>query len=476
MHILFPTGRQSLQALTEALNDVDSFTFAIVPTGEIASFLTPARLEALLRESPADAVVVSGMCTADFSGVTGNTSVPVFRGTRHAADMRMCVPLIASGQLSPTVPADALLADEKRKEAAKRLIDMEEEADAALMIRGVKFGGTARIKVLCEIMDAHRTPELRRKAEQALASGADGIDLGFGFDAEPEDVLRCLAELESLPCPISIDTLSPELIAAGLFRADLIFSLTKATLPLAGPAVRDAGRAAVCIPRDGASLAETVAAAKESGLTRLFADPLLQPPLSGMVESLAGFLADYGAPKVMGCVNVVELADADSPGMCALLAASAAESGCAAVLISEHSDKTRGAVREMRQAVEEMQLCRGRPYPKDAGVDVFVIKEKRRRREPALVYTESKNVCPALSENLSIDPCGNFRIGIEDEMIVAVRHGQALRGKTAEDVFAAILAEGGVSLLDHAAYLGRELYKAELAIRFGRSYEQDGEF
>jgi dihydropteroate synthase len=39
-----------------------------------------------------------------------------------------------------------------------------------------------------------------------------------------------------------------------------------------------------------------------------------------------------------------------------------------------------------------------------------------------------------------------------------------------------ILSQGEVSLLDHAAYLGRELYKAELAIRFGRSFEQDGEF
>ena len=44
------------------------------------------------------------------------------------------------------------------------------------------------------------------------------------------------------------------------------------------------------------------------------------------------------------------------------------------------------------------------------------------------------------------------------------------------DVFSAILAGRDVSLLDHAAYLGKELYKAELAIRFGRSFEQDGPF
>ncbi|MDO5845589.1 MAG: DUF4346 domain-containing protein [Methanocorpusculum sp.] len=476
MHILFPTGRQSEPALREALGGISAFTYAIVPTGEIASFLTPQKLESLLCEYPCTAAVVSGMCTADFSPVTEKTGVPVFRGTRHAADMRLCVPLILSGNLSPALPADNLLADEKRKEAAEKLLRLEEEAAADMVIRGVKFGGSSRIKVLCEIMDAHRTPALREKAELALASGADGIDLGFGFDAEPADVRRCLEELAGLPCPVSIDTLSPELIRAGLFRADLIFSLTKETLPSLAGAVQAAGCAAVCIPRGNADLAETVSAAKKTGLTRIFADPLLQPPLSGMTASLAGFLPDYGAPKVMGCVNAVELTDADSPGICAMLAASAAETGCAAVLISEHSDKTAGAVSEMRRAVEQMQLCRGRPYPKDAGVDVFVIKEKRKRREPALEYASAADAPAASEENLSIDPCGNFRIGIADGMIVAVRRGAAVRGKTAEDVFAAILAEGGVSLLDHAAYLGRELMKAELAIRFGRSYEQDGAF
>ncbi|HJJ84499.1 MAG TPA: DUF4346 domain-containing protein, partial [Methanocorpusculum sp.] len=102
-------------------------------------------------------------------------------------------------------------------------------------------------------------------------------------------------------------------------------------------------------------------------------------------------------------------------------------------------------------------------------------KEKRKRKEPAPSYDSVRDV-EGVSENLTYDPMGSFRIGIEGDKIVAVRKGHAIRGKTAEEVFSAILAEGGVSLLDHAAYLGRELYKAELAVRFGRSFEQDGEF
>lgn len=475
MHVLFPTGRQTKDALTAALSGIKDFDYEIAVSGEIASFLTPERLKELICEHPSDAVVVSGMCTADFSAVAADTGVPVFRGTRHAADMRLAVPLLLSGRLSVSEPADMLLDAERRKEAQQRLLTLEEEADAAFSLRGVKFGGTSRIKVLCEIMDAHRCSTLRETAERALASGADGIDLGFGFDAAEEDVIRCFSELADLDCVLSVDTLSPALIRAALFRADVIFSLTAETIPLLADEIRNVGAAAVIIPRDGADLAESVAAARAAGLDLLFADPLLQPPLSGMTESLAGFLPEFGAPKVMGCVNVVELIDADSPGICALLAASAAECGCCAVLISEHSDKTVGAVSEMRRAVSQMQLSRGRPYPKDAGVDGFVIKEKRRRKEPAPPYDSATDVS-GVPENLTYDPKGSFRIGIEGDKIVAVRRGHAIRGRTAEEVFAAILAEGGVSLLDHAAYLGRELYKAELAIRFGRSFEQDGAF
>ena len=475
MHVLFPTGRQTKDALTAALSGIKDFEYEIAVSGEIASFLTPERLKDLIEKHPCDAAVVSGMCTADFSAVAKETGVPVFRGTRHAADMRLAVPLLLSGRLSVSEPADTLLDAERRKEAQKRLVSLEEEADFAFSLRGVKFGGSSRIKVLCEIMDAHRCAALRETAERALASGADGIDLGFGFDATEDDVVRCFSELADLDCVLSVDTLSPALIRAALFRADLIFSLTAETIPLLADEVKKAGAAAVIIPRDGAGLTESVAAARAAGLEMIFADPLLQPPLSGMTESLAGFLPEFGAPKVMGCVNVVELIDADSPGICAMLAASAAECGCCAVLISEHSDKTVGAVSEMRRAVSQMQLSSGRPYPKDAGVDVFVIKEKRRRKEPAPPY-ESVTDVSGVPENLTYDPKGSFRIGIEGDKIVAVRRGHAVRGRTAEEVFAAILAEGGVSLLDHAAYLGRELYKAELAIRFGRSFEQDGAF
>jgi len=199
-----------------------------------------------------------------------------------------------------------------------------------------------------------------------------------------------------------------------------------------------------------------------------------------MAEEAGGQIADDATQRskrvlIVGAGNVVELMDADSPGANALLAGIAHELGASVIFTSEHSDKTQGSVREMPTATEMMALMRGRPYPKDLGLDLLILKEKHKRREPPLRY-ESIDEAPAASEEIVYDPRGNFRIGIEGDCIVAVVHGRAVRGRSWADVFSTILASGDVSLLDHAAYLGKELYKAELALRFRRSFEQDGPF
>ena len=299
MHVLFPTGRQSASSLSLALSKVTEFTCEIVETGEIASFLTPGSLEKLIHTHPSDLVVVSGMCTASFQDTEKRTGVPVRKGTRHAADMGICVPLILTGTLPVDIPADDQLAEEKRKAARQNLVLVEWEAYSFLTIRGVKIGGSSRIKVIHEIMDAHRHPFLRDAVIRAKENGADIVDLGFGFDATEDDVVRCFSMTADLDIPLSIDTLDPELIEASLFRADLILSLTKETIPLLAEKILESGSAVVLIPREGASLEETVDSALQAGLFKILADPLLQPPLSGMTRSLAGYLPETVCPKVL---------------------------------------------------------------------------------------------------------------------------------------------------------------------------------
>lgn len=470
MRILLPTGAATELLVRRAAAGYDA---EVVVTGEIASFLTPHALRMLLKEKTYDCVVISGMCTASFEQVERETGVAIYRGPRHAADLALILPQLGTETLSRTIPADDFLASRKAETALHMIGELERDAVPDFLVLGVKIGGNSRIKVLAEIMDAHRCGDIRHRAEDFFSCGADIVDLGFGFDATPDDVARVFSLLSDIDAPLAVDSQDPALIRAALSRADIVLSLEETNIPAIGEEVAEAGVAAVVVPGNS-TLTKNITRAKKAGIRCIIADPLLQPVGSGFTLSLSRF-KKFRCPVFFGAGNIVELLDADSVGMNALLAGIAAEAGASVIFTSEHSDKTKGSVREMRRATEMMVLARDRPYPKDLGIDLLVLKEKRRRREPPLEYDTVKPARP-MPDEITYDPKGNFRIGIEGKHIVAVIHGKAIKGEHWQDVLFTLLSQGDVSLPDHAGYLGRELYKAELAIRYGRSFEQDGEF
>ena len=470
MRILLPTGAATEELVKCAAAGFDAH---VVVTGEIASFLTPHMLHVLITKGTYNLVIVSGMCTASFEQVERETGVPIYRGPRHAADLALILPLLDTIILSRTIPADDFLAGKKEEDAFKRIGEQEHNTGFDFVIRNTKIGGGSRIKVLAEVMDAHRCDNIRDVVEHSFGSGADIVDLGFGFDATPEEVSRVFSLLDDIDRPLAVDSQQPDLIRSALVRADIVLSLQEANIPAVGSYVADAGAAAVIVPGNS-TLKKNLALAESAGIECIIADPLLQPVGSGLVTSLKHY-KDTGYPLFFGAGNVVELLDADSIGVNALLAGMAYEVGASIIFTSEHSDKTRGSIREMRRATEMMSLCTDRPYPKDLGIDLLVVKEKRKRREPPLDY-DTIITAKKMPTDIIFDPKGNFRIGIEGDHIIAVIHGKAVQGKHWQDVLYTLLSQEDISLLDHAAYLGRELYKAELAIRYGRSFEQDGEF
>jgi tetrahydromethanopterin S-methyltransferase subunit A len=56
---------------------------------------------------------------------------------------------------------------------------------------------------------------------------------------------------------------------------------------------------------------------------------------------------------------------------------------------------------------------------------------------------------------------------------VSGKVNKVFRGNNAETLYRTILGNNLVSLMDHAAYLGYELGKAETALKNGVKYEQD---
>lgn len=78
------------------------------------------------------------------------------------------------------------------------------------------------------------------------------------------------------------------------------------------------------------------------------------------------------------------------------------------------------------------------------------------------------------------DPRGFFIVRVENGEIIVehrLKDGRKskyeFRGKKAEELYRRILNENLVSRLDHAAYLGKELARAEIALKEGKGFVQD---
>jgi len=225
------------------------------------------------------------------------------------------------------------------------------------------------------------------------------------------------------------------------------------------------------------------------GMKRLMADLILEP--SNVLESMLAFhdfaFRNPNVPLFVGVSNVTELFDADSVGINALLTRLSSEVNASMLLATEKSSKAKGTVREEAVAAKMMFLAKRRgSVPKDLGIDLLILKDKRKHEE---VYDKTfeadAHVTIANEENelSTLDPQGIFRIIVDrnTENIVALRFANVdadepsniIKGKTAETLYAKIVETGLVTRLDHAAYLGSELVKAEIALKTGKEYIQD---
>ncbi len=192
-------------------------------------------------------------------------------------------------------------------------------------------------------------------------------------------------------------------------------------------------------------------------------------------------------PLFVGVSNVTELIDADSVGVNAILARLSSEVNASVLLATEKSDKAKGTVREEVTASKMMFLAKKRgSVPKDLGLDLLVLKDKRNREEPYDKTIEKGGhffVTEEKSLQVVLDEKGSFKINLDrPNAVIVVQHfaspdaakpSNIIKGASVGSVFSKILALGLVSRIDHAAYLGHELTEAEIALRTGKEYIQD---
>ncbi|VVB92586.1 Uncharacterised protein [uncultured archaeon] len=492
MNILVVTGRLAEKAVKKS---VQKEAEVLVLDIEVAAFTTPGLLRRSLPHKKYDLILIPGLASGDFSGLEKEINTPIRLGPKHAVDLGFVLSFAENTPFSSQIPACELLIEKKRANAIGKINELELEATASLFIKGVKIGGNSRMKVMAEVVDAGHLEQqdLIDRILYFKEQGADIIDLGMSLETTKEQVRSAVLTAKSVTSlPLSIDTLDPDLINEGLDAgADIVLSLNSENINEVRDNIIRSSAAAVIIPDcscELGSLFNTIGSARDSGINNIIADPVLEPLGHGFIESIDRYYEfrkrDRSTPLFFGAGNVSELMDADSAGINALLSGISMELDAGILFTPEYSDKVRGSVQELRTASMMMMLARERgSAPKDLGIDLLEMKEKRRREFGKLPVSSIK---AEGSKQWHLDPAGCFKIEVtEDEIrdgklksgkIVAKHKNKSIEGSTAREVLDTILRLGLVSTPDHAGYLGRELMKAEIALNFKRSYSQDDKF
>ncbi|MBN1358370.1 dihydropteroate synthase-like protein, partial [Candidatus Bathyarchaeota archaeon] len=482
-------------------SNVETEVFALkIP---VAALLSPEQIAKALKKAGVqgfDLILVPGLMRGDSAVIADSVGTPTFKGPRYAADLPTVLDALERVKLSTVTPACDLLREELQRKALQELEAVEKNREVLLekpgnmVIGKLAVGKDFPMRVLAEIVDAALMPddEIQRLAKHFVNMGADLVDVGMvAGESRPSDAKRGVEAVKKVvDVPVSIDTLDPdeirEAVAAG---ADLILSVDAGNVDQVAAFASDV--AAVVIPTNQHEgyfprkaedricfLEEIMEKAARLGMKRLMADLILEP--SNVLESMVAFrdfaVINPNVPLFVGVSNVTELFDADSVGINALLARLSAEVNASMLLATEKSSKAKGTVREEAVAAKMMFLAKRRgSVPKDLGIDLLVLKDKRKHEEAydktleadAHVTMANEDAEPAI-----LDPQGIFRIIVDRnaENIVALHFATAeadkpssiIKGKTAETVYAKIVETGLITRLDHAAYLGNELAKAEI--------------
>jgi len=481
---------------------------------QVAAFLTPEIIVKGLENVNLQGftmILVPGLFRGDTSLITKTTGIEAFKGPRYAADLPTVLDSLCEIQLSTTVSADDLLRVKLQQKALQEIRKAEQnraellKKPGSMLIGNLAVGKEFPMRVLAEIVDAALMDKetIQQTAKRFVEVGANIIDVGMVAGESQPEKAKCMVEWvkQVVDVPVSIDTLDPaEIKAAIQAGAELVLSGDAGNIEEIAPFTSKV--AVVVIPTNQRLgyfpkkaqdrvkyLEEIIEKAIKLGIKRCIADLVLEP--SNILESFIAF-KEFAArnpeiPLFVGVSNVTELMDADSVGVNAVLARLSSEVDASILLATEKSCKARGTVTEEVAAAKMMFLAKKRcSVPKDLGIDLLLLKDKRVHEEPydKKLEANAKVVeVPETSEPATLDSEGMFKIAVDriDNVLVAVHFPSLemnkpvniIKGKTADSVCAKIMEMRLVSRLDHAAYLGSELAKAEIALRTGKEYIQD---
>lgn len=528
MTILIVTGNLAFPLVEKIASKSNQDVMVHLADSQVAAFLTPRMIIKEIKNNypkeiangSINLIITPGLMRKSTDEIASYLNIPTFKGPTDCADLDMILDLIDNLKLSTSKPADKLIEEEKRKKAFQLISDFESNTKNIetllkkpknILVGNLPVGEDFPMRVLAEIANAPilTKEELIRKCEYFLINGADMIDIGMvageDFSDKIPEMIKTLRPIVGEKA-LSIDTLNPKEIAVAIKNGiDLVLSIDLGNYKELLPLLKKYNVPAVALPTNFAegkvphTVNQRVNAMRDlsnicnSEGVQIIADLILDPVnSSSVVDSILAcreYYENNNVPMFFGVGNVNELMDTDSTGVNVLLSGIAMELGASILFTPEESGKTWGSVHELAIASKMMFLAKNRgSIPKDLGINLILYKDKKKIKDIYEDYENSDFDVPLKNANESnhfvLDPGGSFKIKVEHAIDpknskIIVTHFKktvpylTIEGQNGKEISDELFRQGIVTRLEHAAYLGAELQKAEISIITGKRYVQD---
>lgn len=522
--ILIITGLQAKEIIKKNLKNYKKHEIYLkVMPMPIAAFITPKLIIYHLKEkniieslntnktTPIDninMIITPGLMKQDTSEIKETLNIDSYKGPSNAADLEVTLNALDDIKLSESIPADILIKDQQYREAMK-IINNYTKSDKKInellkkegnyKIHNCPIGIDFPMRILGEIANAPQLSdnELLARVEYYIDSGADMVDIGMhAGENNPSKAYHMIKTIkDNYDIPLSIDTMNTNEIREALnAETDLVLSLDHGNYHEILDDIRDHDVPAVIIPTNyKKKIIPKTAMEKVESLEKLtkkcenittIADPLLDPINSpSLTESIVACnLFRQRNPTqslFFGVGNVTELLDADSNGVNAVLSGIAMEVNANILFTPESSLKTKNSICELKTASHMMFIAKQRQsIPKNIGINLIQLKDQY-RKDDMIIDTSNIPHIEAVADGKFIpDLKGSFKIIVEDKLIKAILFKDyeincVIEGTTARAIYEEILRRDMISRMEHSAYLGMELEKAEIALKLDKKYIQD---
>ncbi len=420
----------------------------------------------------ADLVLVPGTVSGDLREAAERLGVALLKASRDAGLLPEILDYVAEGgELSTEAPAEEYLSGPTGAG----------DYTVAFTVKGLRVPLRGPPMILAaEVPPGAGDPE--GLAERYVEEGASLLVVGhWGPPEYDEHALAALrAARRVYDGPVFAEAPTPRaaeaLVSAG---ADGIITSPSAAVR----AAERLGDEAVYVVGDRrvGEIAEAVEALRGRGL-RVVADPVVGVPLVDFSATVGRYLeaSRLGTPLWFSAANVATSLYADTHSVYTVLASLAAELGASFFLVVEDGYHTVHAAAEARRAIALVERAWSlRRPPAGPGIrGVFALKQPEPPPPPLLsaegAVMVEEPVEPVMEDSYFVVSVDHARGLIVVEYRTPRDPPRRWAGRRAMDLARVVLREARVSP-EHAAYLGKELYKAELALRLGKTYLQDSE-